>query len=286
MTVREALRTGAAALEASRVPDARLDAEYLLADLLRTDRLRLLADADTPLTAAQAETYRALLARRAAREPLQYILGTQPFMGHLLAVSPAALIPRADTEILCEEALAALRPLCQAGPGVRALDLCTGSGALAIALKAACPSAAVTATDLSDDALRLARDNAFQLGVDVSFVQGDLFAPLAGERFALIVSNPPYIPRPELPTLQAEVLFEPRMALDGGEDGLDFYRRIAREAPAHLVRGGQLMLEIGSPQAGDVCALLSENGLTRLRVVRDLAGLDRVVVGVLEGPSI
>ena len=271
MTVREALRIAADRLAQAGVPDARLDAEYLLAELLHTDRLHLIADGGASLSDAQLNAYEQWLARRERREPLQYILGTQPFMGCMLAVSPAALIPRADTECLCEAALAVLKP------GMRVLDLCTGTGALAIALKKHCPGVEVCASDLSVDALALARENAIRNGADVRFFSGDLFTPLRGERFDLIVSNPPYIPRGELPGLQAEVRFEPDIALDGGEDGLDFYRRIAAEAPEHLNRNGWLMLEIGSTQAQDVSRLLQEHRFSEMKILPDLAGLDRVV---------
>ena len=275
MTAREALRLAAARLEAAGVPDARLDAEYLLAELLGIDRLRLIADGGRSLSETQINDYEQWLARRERREPLQYILGTQPFMGHMLSVSPAALIPRADTERLCEEALKVLRP------GMRVLDLCTGTGALAVALKAHCPGAEVLASDLSEAALAVARRNASAMATDIGFRQGDLFAPLAGERFDLIVSNPPYIPQGELPGLQAEVQFEPRMALDGGADGLDFYRRIAAEAPDHLNVGGWLMLEIGSDQGKTVPELLRSAGFTDITVLRDYAGLDRVIRGTM-----
>ena len=271
MTVREALRQAAARLETAGVPEAKLDAEYLLAELLQVDRLRLIADGDVQLTGAQLEMYEKWLARRERREPLQYILGTQPFMGCPLRVTPDVLIPRADTECLCEAALKTARE------GMRILDLCTGSGALAVAIKTHCPGAEVYASDLSADALRLAGENANRLGLRIRFCSGDLFAPFDGERFDLIVSNPPYIPRTELPGLQKEVRYEPDMALDGGEDGLDFYRRIAAEAPAHLTPGGHLMLEIGSTQAQDVTRLLQNNGFTEIKTLPDLAGLDRVI---------
>lgn len=274
MTVREALRRAAALLADARVPDARLDAEYLLAELLGTDRLRLLADGDTPLVPECEKAYDAWLARRARREPLQYILGTQPFMGLTLRVTPDALIPRADTETLCEEAYRRMRP------GMRCLDLCTGTGALAIAMKAHCPGAEVYASDISKQALSLAEANAKRLGTEIHFCQGDLFAPLGEMDFGLIVSNPPYIPSGELPGLQAEVRFEPALALDGGRDGLDFYRRIAGGAPARLSPGGALLMEIGSTQAEPVTGLLERAGLTEIRVLKDLAGLDRVVCAV------
>ena len=273
MTIREALKKGANRLGKAGVPDARLDAEYLLAELLCLDRLRLIADGGSVLTDEQLKAYEQWLARRERREPLQYILGNQPFMGFMLKTSPAALIPRADTERLCEAALGVLRP------GMRALDLCTGTGALAIALKKLCPQAEVSASDLSKDALALAQSNAEALEADIRFYEGDLFSPLQGERFDLIVSNPPYIPQKDLPALQAEVLFEPMMALDGGEDGLGFYRRIAKEAPTHLNPGGYLMLEIGSDQGRSVPQLLAEEGFTAIEVRQDYAGLDRVVMG-------
>lgn len=275
MTVREALRYAAARLAAAGVPDARLDAEYLLVELQGTDRLRLLAEGESELDERTAAAYDGQLARRERREPLQYILGSQPFMGLTLAVSPAALIPRADTEILCEAALAALKP------SMRALDLCTGTGALAIALKAYRPEAEVHAADISPDALALARSNAKANGTEIVFHEGDLFAPLAGLRFDLIVSNPPYIPHGELDSLQAEVCWEPALALDGGDDGLGFYRRIAREAPEHLTAGGAMLLEIGCTQAAAVTALLRTAGFADLAVLPDLAGLDRVVRGSL-----
>ena len=275
MTAREALRQAAARLETGGVPDAKLDAEYLLAELLKVDRLHLIADGDRELTDQQLEAYEQWLARRERREPLQYILGSQPFMGCPLRVSSAVLIPRADTECLCEAALKVARN------GMHVLDLCTGSGALAIAIKTHCTGAEVYASDLSAEALALARDNTEHLGLQIRFYQGDLFASFDGMRFDLIVSNPPYIPRAELPGLQEEVRYEPDMALDGGEDGLDFYRRIAAEAPAHLTSGGHLMLEIGSTQAQDVTRLLQNNGFSDIRIQPDLAGLDRVVIGTI-----
>lgn len=275
MTVREALCRATDQLKQAGVPDARLDAEYLLAELMRVSRLQLIADSGLPLPDELKTQYDSWLARRMRREPLQYILGTQPFMGHLLQVSPAALIPRADTEVLCEEAFRHLHP------GMQVLDLCTGTGALAIALKAQCPQAHVTAVDISEDALALAEKNAAQLGVRVRFLRGDLFSAIPGERFHLIVSNPPYIPTADLPELQAEVRFEPALALDGGPDGLDFYRRIAREAPEHLLPGGWLLLEIGSDQAEAVCGLLSAAGFRDPRVIQDLSGLDRVITSAI-----
>lgn len=271
-----ALSEAAARLAAAGVPDAALDAEYLLAEVLHCPRLSLRLEKARALTEAQTQAYEALLSRREAREPLQYILGTQPFMGFSLRVDARALIPRNDTETLCEQALFRLRP------GQRALDLCTGTGALAIAMKKRCPGAAIVATDISGDALSLARENAAALGAEVRFVQGDLFAPVAGERFELIVSNPPYIPEGLRGRLQAEVNREPELALFAGADGLDFYRRIAADAPGHLQAGGWLLLEIGDTQYDDVAALLA-GAFTGVSLVRDMSGLPRVVVAQAAG---
>ena len=226
MTVLEALR--AAEKRLSEIPEPRLDAEYILAEALHTPRLTMLIDKKRALTDLEASMFEEMIRRREAREPLQYILGSQSFMGFTLKTDERALIPRFDTEALCEEALKYVRP------GGRVLDLCTGSGALAVAVKKLCPGAIVTASDISEKALSLAKENAAALYADVRFVQGDLLTPLADERFDVIVCNPPYIPDALRGTLQAEVEREPALALFAGKDGLDFYRRIAKEAPAHL----------------------------------------------------
>lgn len=253
MTVREALAQGTARLEAAGVPDARLDAELLLAHVLHEDRLRMRLDGVRALTGAQAERYDALLLRRQTREPLQYIEGEAAFMGLSFRVAPGVLIPRQDTEILCEEALARMKP------GARVLDIGTGSGALAVSLAKLGREAQVTAVDISDAALSIARDNARRLGAQVRFLQSDCFAAVAGETFDMIVSNPPYISREEMETLMPEVRSEPELALAGGEDGLDFYRRIAREAPEHLAEGGCLLFEIGWKQRDAVSELVRES---------------------------
>ena len=269
--VLEALRAAENRLGA--VPDPRLDAEYLLAEVLGVSRLALLMDKGRELTEKEAAAFEGLLSRREKREPLQYILGSQSFMGFLFKTDPRALIPRNDTEALCEEALRHL------APGHLALDLCTGSGALAIAMQKLCPRARVTGTDISPQALSLARENAEALGAPVRFLQGDLFAPVAEERFHLIVSNPPYIPEGLRGRLQSEVEKEPSLALFGGADGLDFYRRIAREAPPRLLPRGRLCLEIGDGQAEAVSALLAE-AFEEISTSKDLSGLPRVVSAV------
>ena len=222
------------------------------------------------LTEAEAAAFDLLVSRRATREPLQYILGSQSFMGFPLKTDPRALIPRHDTEAVCEEALRHIRP------GDSVLDLCTGTGAIAIAVKKLCPGAVVTAADISEDALALARENAAALDADVRFVQGDLFAPVVGQRFHLIVCNPPYIPDMLRGQLQAEVEKEPTLALFAGADGLSFYRHIAAEAPGYLHENGRLILEIGDGQGEAVSARLS-NAFDEIRMLNDLSGLPRVI---------
>ena len=261
---------GAARLEAAGVPDARLDAELLLARVLEEDRLKMRLDGIRTLEDEQEQRFDALIARRQTREPLQYIEGEAAFMGLTFRVAPGVLIPRQDTEILCEEALSRMKP------GARVLDVGTGSGALAVSLARLGRDAQVTAVDVSDTALAIARDNARRLGAQVRFVKSDCFAALAGERFDLIVSNPPYISREEMETLMPEVQREPELALAGGEDGLDFYRRIAREAPAHLLPGGCLLFEIGWRQRDAVSALVRES-VGEPFSLRDYGGNWRVV---------
>lgn len=274
MTVRTLIKDGAARLAAAGVPDPRLDAEYLLAEALHVPRLNLLLSMETAVPSAAAGQFESSLRRREKREPLQYILGTQPFFGLTLTVTSDVLIPRGDTETLCEWALDALP---RAVPA-RVLDLCTGSGALAIAIGHERPQAQVTAADISPAALAVARQNACALQVPVRFLQGDLFAPVAGQVFDLIVSNPPYIPTGDLPGLQREVRFEPSLALDGGADGLDFYRRILRDAPRHLLAEGRLGLEIGDGEADAVAAMMASD-FEDVRTLCDLGGRARVVAG-------
>jgi release factor glutamine methyltransferase len=267
-TVLEALKAAEQRLQ--EVPDPRLDAEWLLSEVLGVSRLEMLLNKRRELTEAEAAAYEALLVRREGREPLQYILGSQSFMGFSLKTDSRALIPRNDTEALCEEALKYVRP------GGRVLDLCTGSGALAAAIKKLRPGAEVWAADISEAALSLAKENAERLGAEVKFVRGDLFSAVDGEKFHVIVSNPPYIPESLRGGLQAEVEQEPALALFAGDDGLDFYRRIVQEAPAHLLPGGRLCLEIGDGQGAAVKALLYEE-FADIQILNDLNGLPRVV---------
>lgn len=270
ITVFQALKRGEERLLLHQVPDARLDAEYLLAGVLNMPRLSLLMEKQRPLAEAELAAYEAFLVRREQREPLQYILEEQSFMGFSFRTDKRALIPRNDTEAVCEETLRHIRGKMQV------LDLCTGTGALGIAIKKLRPGCSVTLSDLSEDALSLAKENALRLQADVRILQGDLFAPVADERFHVIVSNPPYIPQGLQGTLQKEVEKEPAMALFAGEDGLSFYRRIAREAPLHLNEKGVLVLECGDDQAVAVAALL-EGSFEEIRIFRDMDGHERGV---------
>ncbi|CAH2031853.1 peptide chain release factor N(5)-glutamine methyltransferase [Trichlorobacter ammonificans] len=256
------------------VENARREAEWLLCAATGLDRVGLYLNFDKPLSGDELATARALVSRRGRREPLQHILGTQEFDGLSFAVTPDVLIPRHDTETLVEQVLLRV-------PGARSiLDIGTGSGCIAVSLAKRLPEAAVTAVDISPDALAVARHNAAQHGTAVEFLQGSLFQPVAGRSFDLIVSNPPYIPSTDLEGLQPEVRnFEPRLALDGGPDGLDAYRQIVADAPQHLTRGGWLLLEVGAGQATDVTVLLAESGFAATIVATDPAGIERVVGG-------
>lgn len=250
MTIREALRLAEARLEQAGVPDADVDAAYLLASVLKEDTLAMRINGHRELAAPHRAAFDALCDRRAAREPLQYILGETEFMGLTFHVEPGVLIPRADTEILVEKALAWMKP------GARVLDIGTGSGAIAVSLAKLGRQAQVTAVDVSDRALEIARQNAKRNGAAVEFVKSDCFSALKGRKYDMIVSNPPYISEDEMRGLMPEVTREPELALFGGADGLDFYRRISREAPEYLNEGGCLLFEIGWLQKDAVSALV------------------------------
>lgn len=257
---------------------ARLEAQLLLAHVLKCKKVDLLVrHEEVPAEARRAE-YRELIRRRSEGFPVAYLVGFREFYLLEFEVSPAVLVPRPETETLVAEALKQLKPL--AAPMV--LDLCTGSGCIGISIAHQKPDARVTVTDISPDALDLARKNARKHGMDtrMHFRQGDLFAALpAGSLFDVIACNPPYVTQGELRGLAQDVRdHEPRLALDGGPDGLAFYRRIAAEVEKYLSPGGTLIMEIGATQEASVTALLSEQpGLIAGKTQKDAAGLPRVV---------
>jgi release factor glutamine methyltransferase len=253
----------------------RLTAEVLLANALSCDRVRLYLDFDKPLGEPELARFRDLVRRRAEGEPTAYLTGRREFFGRPFRVDARVLVPRPETELLVEAALAALPE------GGRALDLCTGSGCVAISVALAGKGARVVATDSSEDALAVARENAAALEAEVTFASGDLWAAVEdAEPFDVIVSNPPYVPAGELDSLQREVRREPRLALDGGPDGLAVLRRIVEGAPARLRPGGSLCLEMHESHAESLPALCRAAGLSRVEMRRDLAGLPRIVVAV------
>ena len=253
MTIREVLKRATARLQQAGVPNSDYDAAVMLAHVMDEDALMLRMNSWKEMPEDELEAYEAIIARREKREPMQYILGSVGFMGLDFHVEPGVLCPRPDTEILCEEALRRLKP------GARVLDIGTGSGAIAVSLAKLGKDVSVTAVDISDTALAVAKDNAERNGAQVRFVRSDCFAALEGETFDMIVSNPPYINSMEMAELMPEVRREPELALFGGEDGLDFYRRISREAGAYLHAGGCLLFEIGWKQKDAVCDLLREH---------------------------
>lgn len=273
MTLWEAWNLGKKRLTAAEVPDADLDAWYLLEWCTGVSRSHYLAYPDEIISHDQEEQYRASLVKRERRIPLQQITGEQEFMGLSFYVNEHVLIPRQDTEILVEETEKFLRD------GMQFLDLCTGSGCILLSLLHLKPGVEGTGVDLSPEALKVAEKNRERLGAKAALIQSDLFDKIESA-FDVIVSNPPYIKRAEIETLMDEVrLHEPYMALDGHEDGLYFYRKIAEEAPKYLRAGGGLFLEIGCDQGACVAELLRQQGFADVKVVKDLAGLDRVVEG-------
>ena len=273
MTYFEAVHRAQRCLEEHQVPDAATDALLLLQFVSGMSRgeyyLRMHDEME------EADRYMELVLRRARRIPLQQLTGEQYFMGLPFLVTEDVLIPRMDTETLVQEALAHL------SPGQRVLDLCTGSGCILISLLKLGDGLSGTGTDASQAALETARENARRLGVleTAEFVCGDLFSGAEGT-WDMIVSNPPYIASGQIPELMEEVrAHEPRMALDGGADGLAFYRRIVPRAQFHLREGGWLLVEIGADQAEDVTSMFVDSKYEEVRTVRDLGGNDRVVMG-------
>ena len=254
----------------------RLTAELLLAHVLGCDRVKLYLDFERPLSKEELAAFRGLIERRSAGVPTHYLIGKREFYGRPFVVDARVLIPRPETEQLVEAALARLAPEAK-GP---ILELCTGSGCIGVTLAAERSFLEVIGVEVSSDAIAVSAENAALLGVvsRVTFLQGDLFAPVQGRTFPLIVSNPPYVQTGQIATLSAEVQQEPRLALDGGEDGLDVIGRIAGAAPSFLSPGGWLLLEIGDDQGARVVELFTAAGLVEARFEEDFAGHDRLAL--------
>ena len=279
--VAEILNKTAEYLGEKGLENPRLNAEVMLGHVLGLKRIDLYLNHDRPLHDRELSALRALVKRRLAGCPLQYLMGETEFFSLSFQVSPAVLIPRPETEVLLEVVLERLRPLV---PPLKVADLGTGSGVIAISLAVHLPGAHLWATDRSLEALKLARRNAQKHGVAgrILFTQGDLFDPLRGREgaFAAVVSNPPYVRSGQLESLPREIrLYEPLMALDGGPDGLEVIRRVVAEAPPFLAKDGILALEVGAGQAPSAGKLMVETGaFGEPRVIKDYAGVERVVV--------
>ena len=283
MTYGQFYEYGKQKLMAVGIDEAALDARLLLEYICHTDRNELIIHADRERSSMEEQFYKIVIEKRASHMPLQYITGEQEFMGLSFQVNAHVLIPRQDTEILVEEAMRYL------GDGMRILDMCTGSGCILVSLLKYSNECEGVGIDISSDALRVAQENAQRLQLDATFLEGDLFLPLKNFKsdktsdtlFDIIVSNPPYIETKVIDTLMPEVrLYEPVSALDGGEDGLCFYRKIAAEAPRFMRKGAYLFFEIGCAQAQKVKMLMQEAGFVKVEVLKDYAGLDRVVFGM------
>jgi release factor glutamine methyltransferase len=273
LSVRQALAQAASHLSGE---EARREAELLLVHVLEVGRAWLFAHADDALEAPAAARFSALVEARRGGQPVAYLLGWREFYGLRLEVSPATLIPRHDTETLVEQALAHLPQQ----PGLRVLDLGTGSGAIALALAHTRPELEVWASDASIEALTVAQSNAKALGLTrVQFVQGDWFAPFAGQQFDLLLSNPPYIEADDPHLQQGDLRFEPASALASGADGFDDLRRIVEAAPTHLQPGGWLLFEHGADQGEAARALLVRRGFAQVFSARDLEARERVSGG-------
>lgn len=281
MNYKEVYDRGVEKLAGADIAEAAVDARLLLEFVCKTDRNTLLAHADREVSEKEQERYNALIEKRSEHIPLQYLTGEQEFMGLTFIVNETVLIPRQDTEVLVEEIMRDLHD------GMRILDLCTGSGCILLSLLQYSNNCEGVGTDLSEEALCVARENYSRLKADkpemeAAFIKSDLFENLDTEKFDIVVSNPPYIKTSVIDTLMPEVReHEPFMALDGREDGLFFYREITEGVKRYLVRGGMLYYEIGYDQAKEVAAIMEKEGFSEIEVVKDFAGLDRIVKGML-----
>jgi release factor glutamine methyltransferase len=283
-TIGKVLEWATADFRARGLPNPRLDAEVLLAFALGETRIKLVIDRDRPLAAEDLARFRELVKRRRAHEPVAYLVGVREFYGRAFRVDARVLVPRPDTEALVD---AALQRTAHVSMSLRALDLCTGSGCVAVTIARERPTSRVHATDTSEGALTVARENALRIGAyNASFARADLFEGLDPLRLRvdLVVANPPYIATAEIADLAPDIRdHEPRAAIDGGMDGLDLIRRIVDGAPAFLVAGGALALEVAAGQAPEVARLMSARGFQNVAATRDYAGIERVVAGKSAG---
>ena len=274
MNYRDTLKKCEENLINAGIPDGKLDAWLLMSYTGKFDRSFYYTHMDEEVPEELAHDLFMSVDKRAEHVPLQYITGEQGFMGLTFNVNSNVLIPRQDTETLVEQALKVIRP------EYRVLDMCTGSGCIIISIKYNVPEVVATGSDISKQALLVAKENARKYGMNIDFVTGNLFDNISGD-FDVIVSNPPYIASADILTLMPEVRdFEPVGALDGGIDGLEIYRRLIADSRDHLREGGELLLEIGYDQAESVTELMKENGYVGVDVIKDLSGNDRVVTGI------
>lgn len=293
MTLEAAYEKGESLLRDAGIDNPRLDAWYLLEHVSGADKAAYYARPDVMLTKDRERQYMSLVKRRSKRVPLQHLTGVQEFMGLEFLVSEQVLIPRQDTEVLVEAAMRTAREFGRQMDGsiFKILDLCTGSGCVLLSLlhhvrklelPPVCVSCQGLGTDISQNAIDMALLNARRLNIGADFMCSDLFAQVRGT-YQMITANPPYIKTKDIESLQEEVKkHDPLLALDGKEDGLFFYRKITAQAGKYLVRGGFLLFEIGAGQGKAVCALMQEAGFSKVVVQKDLAGLDRVVIGVYD----
>ena len=283
MTLVQCLNKAREKLDNAAVPDSSYDAFLLLEYVTGISRTQYLSRQNDNIEAEKLSQYEKLVQRRASREPLQHIIGSACFFGYDYKVSGDVLIPRQETELLVERVLEAAKGY----PSGRLLDMCTGSGCIAVTLyleltkdNVKCD---ITASDISDRALNIARENAKSLtgrSDNIHFIQSDMFDNIDGsERYDIIVSNPPYIPAADIEGLEPEVKYDPQIALDGGSDGLLFYRRLADEASDYLNDGGCIYMETGFDQGDDIAAIMRNRGYTDIRIFKDLAGHNRIIGG-------
>lgn len=289
MRTRILVKEGEYQLSKAFCMDAKIDAQELYCFLTGMDKVNLFLKAEEEVDPETEEKYMELIRRRAERIPLQHITGVQEFMGYTFKVNPNVLIPRQDTETLVSEAAKTIQTTpreklsfiekLKGGKAWEVLDLCCGSGAVGISLAKICSNIKVVASDISQEAIETAQENAKELRAKVKFVQGNMFEPLKGRKFDMIVSNPPYIKTNMISILQEEVKkHEPLKALDGGRDGLDFYRIIVDKAADYLKPDGFLFMEIGHDQGEDLTEMLNDSGkFTPAEIIKDLPGRDRVV---------